>query len=113
MNTTPWQRLKALWHAEFLSPKDLVRRAAVLTVIYVIAQVAGLREFTTILTGTEGSVELGWHMSAFLGLLYLCIYLAFVLLVPMLLISAGLLALYEKRKQRLGQAGVAKLRLCQ
>ena len=100
MNSTLWRRIRALWCTDFLSAKDLVRRAAVLSIVYLVAQFIGLREFTTVLTGTAGSVKLGWGMSAFLGLLYLCIYLAFVLLVPMLLIAATLLALYRKCTQR-------------
>ena len=96
MTSTLWHRVRAFWRADFLSAKDLVRRAAVISVVYLVAQLIGLREFTTVLTGTAGSVQLGWRMSAFLGLLYLCIYLAFVLLVPMLLIAATLLALYRK-----------------
>jgi hypothetical protein len=99
MNSILWPRVRAFWSADFLSAKDLVRRAAVISVVYLVAQLIGLREFTTVLTGTAGSVQLGWRMSAFLGLLYLCIYLAFVLLVPMLLIAATLLALYRKYTQ--------------
>ena len=99
MITTFWRRFRVLWCADFLSAKDLVRRAVVLSIIYLLAQFIGLREFTTVLTGTAGSVQLGWRMSAFLGLLYLCIYLAFVLLVPMLIIAATLLVLYQKCTQ--------------
>jgi hypothetical protein len=100
MISTLWRRIRALWCTDFLSAKDLVRRAVVISIVYLIAQFIGLREFTTVLTGTTGSVRLGWGMSAFLGLLYLCIYLAFVLLVPMLLIAATLLALYRNCTQR-------------
>ena len=99
MTSALWRRVRALWCADFLSAKDLARRAVVLSIVYLLAQLIGLREFTTVLTGTTGSVRLGWGMSAFLGLLYLCIYLAFVLLVPMLLIAATLLALYQKCTQ--------------
>ena len=73
-----------------------MRRAVVITVFFVGAQLAGLREFTSILNGTVGSVELGWGISAFLGLSYIAVYLAFVLLVPMLLIAAGLLMVWKK-----------------
>jgi hypothetical protein len=99
MTSTLWRRVRALWYADFLSAKDLARRAVLISIVYLVAQLIGLREFTTVLTGTAGSVQLGWRMSAFLGLLYLCIYLAFVLIVPMLLIAATLLALYRKYTQ--------------
>lgn len=93
----PWfARLGSLWHADFLSPKDLVRRALAIALIYGLASACGMREFTSILNGTMGSIALGWRLSAFLGLFYIAIYLAFVLLVPMLLIAAGLLMLRKK-----------------
>ena len=93
MNPTSFRRLAAVWRADFLSPKDLIRRALVMTVIYLTVHAAGLREFTTILNGTMGSVELGWRTSAFLGLLYIFAYLSFVLLVPVLILAAAFLAL--------------------
>ena len=60
-------RIKAVWRADFLSPKDLVRRALVIAVAYFVVSAFGLREFTSILNGTMASVSLGWHTSAFLG----------------------------------------------
>jgi hypothetical protein len=89
-------RIKALWQADFLSPKDLVRRALVIALAYFIVSAFGLREFTSILNGTVGSVSLGWHTSAFLGLLYIISYLAFVLITPTMLIAAGILLLWKK-----------------
>src|SRR5215831_2710599 len=59
-------RVLAFWYAEFLSPKDLVRRAIVIAVVFALARVFGLKEFTSILNGTTGSVGLGWGVSAFL-----------------------------------------------
>jgi hypothetical protein len=64
--------------------------------LYGIASAFGLREFTSVLNGTMGSVALGWHMSMFLGLLYIVSYLAFVLGTPTLLIAAGILILWRK-----------------
>jgi hypothetical protein len=99
-------RLLSLWHSEFFSPKDFVKRALMLSVLFLIVHVAGLREFTTVLNGTMGSVELGRETSAFLGTLYIFVYLSFVLLVPMLLIAAGLIAAYRRwttRGDSLGQ----------
>jgi hypothetical protein len=93
---TLFARVGALWRADFLSPKDLVRRALLLAVLYGIVSAFGLREFTTILNGTVGSIALGWHVSAFLGLLYIISYLAFILGTPTLLIAAGILFLWKK-----------------
>jgi hypothetical protein len=89
-------RVRSLWRADFLSPKDLVRRALMLAVLYGIVSAFGLRDFTSILNGTMGSVALGWHTSAFLGLLYIISYLAFVLGTPTLLLAAGILVLWKR-----------------
>jgi hypothetical protein len=89
-------QIKSFWRADFLSPKDLVRRALLLAVLYGVVSAFGLREFTTILNGTMGSVALGWHLSAFFGLLYIASYLAFVLGTPTMLIAAGILFLWKK-----------------
>jgi phosphotransferase system glucose/maltose/N-acetylglucosamine-specific IIC component len=85
-----------LWHADFLSPKDFVRRAIFLGVAFLIVHLAGLKDFTTILNGTMGSIQLGWGMSAFLGLLYICAWLGFVVLAPILLLAAVLLAIWNR-----------------
>jgi hypothetical protein len=89
-------RLAALWRAELFSPKDFLRRAVVVTVIFLAVHLAGLREFTTILNGTVASVELGRGMCAFLGLAYVFAYLAFVLLVPILLLAAAMLVGWKR-----------------
>ena len=83
-----WHRIAALWRAKLLSPKDFVRRAVVIGLIFLAVHMAGLRDYTCILNGTVASPELGRGMSAFLGLAYVFAYLAFVLLVPILLLAA-------------------------
>jgi hypothetical protein len=93
---TFFTRVRSVWRADFLSPKDLVRRALMVIVIYFIISACGLRDFTSILNGTMGSVSLGWHLSAFFGLLYIISYLAFVLVTPTLLIAAGILVLWKR-----------------
>jgi hypothetical protein len=95
-NRTLLARLKSLWQADFLSPKDLLRRALLLAVLYGIVSAFGLREFTSILNGTMGSVSVGWHLSVFFGLLYIVSYLAFVLGTPILLMAAGILFLWKR-----------------
>jgi hypothetical protein len=96
LDETLFARARSLWRADFLSPKDLVRRAALLALLYGVVSAFGLREFTSILNGTMGSVALGWHLSAFFGLLYIISYLAFVLGTPTLLIAAGILFLWKR-----------------
>jgi hypothetical protein len=90
------QRFAALWRAKFFSPKDFVRRAFVLTLLFALAHVLGLKEFTSVLTSTTGSVALGWTTSALLGLTYVLLYLGFVLLVPIFLLTAAILFVWSK-----------------
>lgn len=100
MNGSIWQRLGNLWHAEFLSRKDLLQRAFVIGVAFLAAQLAGLREFTSVLNGTTGSMALGWDVSAFLGILYIAVYLAFVLLVPVLILAALILTIWQSIRRK-------------
>ena|SRR6476659_5400522 len=90
------QRLAALWRAKFFSPKDFVRRALVVTLIFALAHLFGLKEFTSVLNGTTGSVALGWTTSALLGLTYVFLYVAFVLLVPVFLLTATILFAWNR-----------------
>jgi hypothetical protein len=47
---------------------------------------------SSVLSGTAGSTELSWKTSATLGAAYIVIYLAFVVLVPILVLAALLLS---------------------
>ena len=96
MNAPFRARFSSLWRAEFLSPKDMVRSAAIIALLFLVVHLAGLREFTSILNGTMRSPELGWKLSAFLGLAYIGSYLGFVLLVPILLLAAAFLAAWKR-----------------
>jgi hypothetical protein len=88
----PWK----LFKGSFLSARDLVRCAILIALIFGIVSVAGLRDYTSILSGTVGSLRLGWQISALLGFAYIFAYLGFVLVVPILLIAAGLLWSWQK-----------------
>jgi hypothetical protein len=111
MSGNLWHRLTALWRAELFSPKDFLRRAVVVAIIFLAVHIAGLREYTCILNGTVGSVELGRGMSAFLGLAYVFAYLGLVLLVPILLLAAAMLAGW-KRLSRGGESVAAEVDNC-
>ena len=95
-----FSRLTSLWRAELSSPKDFVRRACFIAFFFLLAHLAGLREFTSLLNGTPGSVQLGWAWSGILGLTYIFAYLGFVLLVPIFLLAAGLLATWRRFSSR-------------
>ena len=74
---------------------SFIRLALLLTVMFGLAHLAGLREFTTMLNGTMANVEVGWRMSVFLGTVYILGYLGFVLLVPTLVLAAVFLKVAE------------------
>jgi len=88
-------RFIIFWYADFFSPADLCKRACILTLLFALVHLVGLREFTTFLNGAVESVALGRQMSSFFGLIYIFAYLGFVLLVPMLLIAAGLVCIFR------------------
>jgi len=73
------------------SPGYFLEWAAFLTVLFILANLAGLREFTSVLNGTIGSTSLDWQTAAFLGAVYVLIYLAFVIFVPVLIFGALIL----------------------
>jgi hypothetical protein len=86
---------------EFLSAPFLLQRAGLIAVLFLVAHLAGLREYTSILNGTMGSVTLGWKLSAFFGVSYVVLYLAFVVLVPILVLAAGMLMVWEGFKRKM------------
>jgi len=83
--------------APWFTPAHFVKLAFVIAFIFTLAHVFGLRQFTSILNGTVGSLELGWTLSAMLGVLYVLSWLGFILFVPILLLAAALLSIIEKR----------------
>ena len=91
-----WQRMRQWWRADFFSLKDLVKRALLIGVAFALAHLMGLREFTSVLNGTTGSVDMSWQAAAFRGLIYIFLYLAFISLVPALLLAAVLVAATRK-----------------
>jgi len=90
------QRLGLFRQAEFLSPKDLLQRAGAISALFLVAHLAGFREFTSVLNGTIGSVAAGWKLSGFLALIYILLYLAFVILVPVLVLTAMILTVWRR-----------------
>lgn len=78
------------------SPRYLLEWAAMLTILFVIVQLAGLREFTSVLNGTIGSTHLSWQTASFLGAAYIFVYLGFVIVVPILILAAGILKIWQR-----------------
>ncbi len=90
---------RRFWRAEFLSPKDLLFRAVTISVLFLIAHIAGLRDYTSFLSGTLPSPETSWKQASFFGLVYLLLYFAVVLFSPILLLAAGMLKGWELLKR--------------
>jgi len=90
------QRFALFRRAEFLSARDLRQRAAAISGLFLLAHLAGLREFTSVLNGTVGSTAVDVKLGTFLAMLYILLYLAFVLLVPILILAALLLAIWQR-----------------
>jgi hypothetical protein len=84
--------------SEFLSPLYLIQWAVFIGFVFLLVELAGLREFTSILNGTVGSVARGWDFSIILAVIYIVTYLAFVVLVPILLLAAGILKIGQYMK---------------
>lgn len=82
----------------------LMEWAGLLLVIFFVAHLAGLRDFTSVLNGTVGSTSVNWQTAAFLGVAYVLIYLGVVLMVPILAIAALILTLWNKMLVKKGAA---------
>ncbi|HEX4265494.1 MAG TPA: hypothetical protein VH597_14255 [Verrucomicrobiae bacterium] len=74
----------------------LLEWAGLLVVLFIIAQVAGLRSFTSVLNGTIGSTNMDWNSAALLGVAYVLIYLGVVIVVPILVLAALILRIWRK-----------------
>ena len=81
-----------LWTAGAFSPAAFVVRAIVVALLYAVSELLGLREYTCFLSGTSANLNMTWQTASVLGLIHLVLYVAFILLVPILLITAALLA---------------------
>ena len=89
-----WWRI--FFHARLLSPRGLLLRAAALTVLFLIVHAAGLREYTSVLSGTSPT---GIRMDVWggvLGVAYVALYFGFVLLVPVLALAAGVFLFLQR-----------------
>lgn len=80
---------------EILSPAGLILRAAVLAALFGVCHLLGLRQYAAILCGTSASTTAPMF-AAWLGLIYVLMYLAFTVVVPILLIAAGLMSAWNR-----------------
>ena len=80
-----------------MSPKDLAQRALVFCVAFASAHLLGLRDFTSIVNGTTGSTGMSFEQAAARGIVYLLLYMAVVVLAPILLIAAAISKLWLRK----------------
>src|SRR6266404_5269436 len=92
--------LRSSWKAKTFSPKAFVLRAMLLSLLFGLSRLLGLQEYTTFLSGTSANPDLGWQTAAILGCIHLLLYVGFILLVPISLLTAGLLAAWAYWKAR-------------
>jgi hypothetical protein len=88
------ERVRACWrHSRgFLSPAGLLARAALIGAAFLICHAAGLRHYTTVLSGSSAAAQPG-TLDTVLAAIYLTAYFGVTLLTPVLATGAGVLAL--------------------
>jgi hypothetical protein len=85
---------------EFLSAKYFLTRGLELAALFLIAHLAGLRQYTAFLSGTTGDLGTTVERSGVYGTIYIALYLGCVVAAPILLLAAGLLTLWNKARRR-------------
>lgn len=88
--------LRRLWKADPVSPAAFLVRAILIALLFCLSELLGLREYTTFLSGTAANLNMTWKTAATLGLIHLLLYVGFILLVPVFLITAALLAAWNR-----------------
>jgi hypothetical protein len=88
--------LRRILRSKLLSPGDLVVKAALIALVFGVCELGGLREHTTIISGTTAAPGAGAGMSAVWAATYLVSYFAFVLAAPILLLAAALVLLVNR-----------------
>ena len=83
-----------------LTPRGLLVRAGVLTAAYLACHFAGLREFTSVLCGTFPDPGGFPWVKGFFGLVYVFLYVAKTVLVPVLILTAAMLFVWDRPRAR-------------
>ena len=101
MNDESKPKSRMCWSGAFFSSKYFLVRAAVIGVLFLIAHLAGLRDYTTFVTGTTGNPNVSLQLSALYGSIYLVLYMGCVVLAPIFVLAAGLLMVWERAQAKL------------
>jgi hypothetical protein len=90
---------------DLFSPRGLLIRAFWIAAAFLLCHVAGLRAFTSFLCGMMPMAGMAAQAFALLGLVYVILFMAFTLVVPVLVIAAALIRLAD---HCLGEANKAE-----
>ncbi len=82
--------------ATAFSSHGLLLRAFLLAAVFFVCHAFGMREYTSILSGTFPAGDHARELLACMGMVYVIMYLAAVVVAPILLIAAGLVYLVER-----------------
>lgn len=80
----------------WLTPRPFLICAVVSGALFLLVHLAGLREYTAFLSGTPVAAATGMKTSAVYGMVYILFYLGFVVVAPILVLAAGILAAWQK-----------------
>ncbi len=97
------QAMKHLWRflrAPTFSPKSLLAWAVILSVLFLVCHLAGLRAYATIISGTSPTGDVTDFTVLFLAILYILSYVSFVVVVPTLTIAAAVFSGLESIARR-------------
>ncbi len=89
--------LRKLWKAGPFSSTAFITRAVIIALLFGLSECLGYREYTTFLSGTSANLNMSWQSAATFGLVHLLLYMGFILLTPIFLITAGLLWFWNRR----------------
>ena len=91
-----FELLRKLWKAGPFSATAFLVRAVVIALLFGLSECLGFREYTTFLSGTSANLNMSWQSAATFGLIHLLLYIGFILLTPVFLITAGLVWFWSR-----------------
>lgn len=95
-----WLRAPSWFRAPIWSPQGFLVRAGLIAVVYLVMNVLGWSECTSLVCGTSPTGNVADRFVLFKGCAFAVTHFAFVLGVPILLIAAGLFALLVERSAK-------------
>lgn len=108
MSNKRTSRVRRLLGGSIFSPKGLLVWAVIVGAVFLACHFAGLREYTTIISGTAPTGDISDRVVPALAALYVLVYLASVIVAPILVLAAAIflgLDLIIPRRDRARSAG--------